>query len=315
LNLKQKHHRAFKQAAFAIMGMLVTGVPAFAQDAAAPAASKWRPKAGVYAVPGKDFENSCGEFRGFIVELAESAVSGDEWNCKVTRLTDTAPGAIRLDMTCDDYNLAASLKEPDETIFKEVMLLKKIGDNRIVFRKTLNGKFKYPEYPASYCPPDAQRAYLESRAQSKAEAEQKAIEEKLKPDPWRPREGVYATSDTNLNDHCQKNGDAVIELSERSISIGSDKCNVTFIRNQTNEIRLFATCTQQPNAQGASVWPGDSGSTPAPPTSETIVLNKVDDKTILVQRIKKGNLADPIQKLSFCSEDFQKTRAQQKAAK
>src|SRR3984957_894183 len=63
LNLKQKHHHAFKQAAFAIMGMLVTGVPAFAQDAAAPAASKWRPKAGVYAVPGKDFENACTELQ------------------------------------------------------------------------------------------------------------------------------------------------------------------------------------------------------------------------------------------------------------
>jgi hypothetical protein len=171
LNLKQKRHRAF----FVIIGVLVTGLPALAQDATTPVTPKWRPKAGVYAVPGKDFENSCGEFRGFIVELAESAVSGDEWNCKVTRLTDTGPRAIRLDMTCDDYNLAASLQELDETIFKEVMLLKKISDKRIVFRKTLNGKFKYPEYPASYCPPDAQRAYLESKAQSKADGEQKAV--------------------------------------------------------------------------------------------------------------------------------------------
>jgi hypothetical protein len=181
------------------------------------------------------------------------------------------------------HNLAEYLHEPEDKTFKEVMLLKKIDQERIVIQKTVNGKFKDPEFRASYCAQNWQLAYLESKTQSNAEAEQKAVEEKLRLDPWRPREGVYATSDTNLNDHCQKNGDAVIELSERSISIGSDKCNVTFIRNQTNEIRLFATCTQQPNAQGASVWPGDSGSTPAPPTSETIVLNKVDDKTILIK--------------------------------
>jgi hypothetical protein len=178
LKHKQTRYHAFKQAAFAIMGMLVTTLPALAQDAAAPATPKWRPKAGVYAVPGKDFEEACGEFQGFIVELAENAISGSEWNCKVSRLTDTAPGAIRLDMTCDDYNLAGSLNEPEDKIFKEVMLLKKVDEKRIVFRKTVNGKFKYPEYPASYCPPDAQRAYLESKAQSKAEAEQKAIKQK-----------------------------------------------------------------------------------------------------------------------------------------
>jgi hypothetical protein len=221
------------------------------------------------------------------------------------------PGAIRLDTTCNDYNLAGYLNEPEDKIFKEVMLLKKIDEKRIVVRKTVNGKFKDPEFRASYCPQNWQQAYLESNTQDKAEAEQKAVQEKLRLDPWRPREGVYATSDTDLNVHCQKNGDAVIELSERSISIGSDKCNVTFIRDQTNEIRLFATCSQQ----GASVWPGDGGSTPAPPTSETIVLNKVDDKTILVQRVKNGNSAYPIQKFSYCSEDVQKIRAQKKAAK
>ena len=175
---KQMRHHAFKQTAFAIMGMLITGLPAFAQQGAAPATPKWRPKAGIYAVPGKGFENACGEFQGLIVELAESAVSGDEWNCKITRLTDTAPGAIRLDMTCDDYNLAGSLNEPEDTIYKEVLLLKKIDEKRIVFRKTLNGEFKYPEYPASYCPANAQRAYLESKTQSKAEAEQKAMKQK-----------------------------------------------------------------------------------------------------------------------------------------
>jgi hypothetical protein len=178
LKRKQKRHHAFKQAAFAIIGMLVTGLPALAQDATTPATPKWRPKPGIYAIPGKGFEEACGEFQDVIVELAERAISGHEWNCKVTRLTDTAPGAIRLDMTCDDYNLAGFLKEPEDKIFKEVMLLKKIDAERIIVRKTVDGKFKDPEFRASYCPPDTQRAYLKSKAQSKAEAEQKAMKQK-----------------------------------------------------------------------------------------------------------------------------------------
>jgi hypothetical protein len=316
LNLEQKRHRAFKQATFAIIGVLVTGLPALAQDATAPVTPKWRPKAGVYAVTGKGLEKACDEFQGLFVELAESAISGYEWNCKITRLTDTAPGAIRLEMTCDDYNLAASLKEPDEKIFKEVMLLKKIDEKRIVFRKTLNGKFKDPEYAASYCPANTQRAYLESKARSNAEAEKKRVEEKLRLHPWRPQEGVYATSGTNFNDHCLKAGDATIELSERSISSGSDKCSVTFIRDEPDDaIKMFATCGREPNAQGAIGETGNGGSTLAPPSSETIILKKIDDKTVFIQKSKNGNFTDPGEKLAYCGQDAQKMRAPQKAAK
>ena len=304
MNLKQKRHRAFKQAAFAIVGVLVTGLPALAQDATAPATPKWRPKAGIYAIPGKGFEDACGEFQDVIIELAQGVISGHEWSCKVNRLSDTAPGAIRLDMTCDDYNLAGYLNEPEDKIFKEVMLLKKIDEKRIVVRKTVNGKFKDPEFRASYCPQNWQHAYLESNAQDKAEARKTAEEEKLKLSPWRPREGVYATSDTDLNVHCQKNGDAVIELSERSISIGSDKCNVTFIRDEPDAIKLFATCIGAADALG-SVSPGP----------DTIILAKIDDRTVFVKKSRNGNFTGLGKKFSYCSEDVQKIRAQQKAAK
>jgi hypothetical protein len=87
LNLKQKRHRAF----FVIIGVLVTGLPALAQDTTAPATPKWRPKAGIYAIPGKGFEDACGEFQDVIIELAQRAISGHEWSCEVNRLTDTAP--------------------------------------------------------------------------------------------------------------------------------------------------------------------------------------------------------------------------------
>jgi hypothetical protein len=237
--------------------------------------------------------------------LVKRTISGHEWGCKVTRLTDTAPGAIRLDMTCNDYNLAGDLNEPEDKIFKEVMLLKKIDQERIIVRKTVNGKFKDPAFRASYCPPNWQHAYLESKTQDKAEAEQKAVEEKLKQSPWRPREGVYATSGINFNDHCLKNGDATVELTERSISIGSDRCSVTFIRDEPDDaIKLFATCIGAANANG-SVSPGP----------DTIILARVDDKTLFIQKSRNGKLAGSGEQLSYCSEDVQKMHAQQKAAK
>jgi hypothetical protein len=158
------------------------GAPAFAQDAIKPAIEKWRPKDGTYAAPGKDFNNQCGEFGDVIIELTEKRIAGNEWSCHVTKLSDAAPGAIRLEMSCDDYNLGLAINDPKpyDRKFKEVMLLKKLDDMTILVRKTSNGKFAYPRWRASYCPEDAQRMYIEVKAKDKAEAEQKAAEERAK---------------------------------------------------------------------------------------------------------------------------------------
>ena len=222
---------------------------------------KWRPKNGTYNVPGQDLIKRCNESTDLDIEMVERTIRGNEWNCKITKLSDTAPGAIRLDMTCDDYNLAEFLdpKDPnaDERIFKEVMLLKKIDDNTIVVRRTRNGKFTDPNWRASYCPEEAQRMYTEAKAKDKAEAEQKAVEERLRLNPWRPQDGVYATSGTNFEDRCVNASDATIEITERSISSGTDRCNVTFIRDEPNAIRLFATCGREPDAQGSTGRTGE----------------------------------------------------------
>jgi hypothetical protein len=127
----------------------------------------------------------------------------------------------------------------------------------------------------------------------------------LRSAPWRPQEGVYATSDANFNDHCLRNGDAIIELSERSISIGSDRCSVTFIRDEPDDaIKLFATCIGASNASG-SVSPGP----------DTLILARIDDKTLFTQKSRNGNFTGPGERLSYCGEDVQKMHAQQKAAR
>jgi hypothetical protein len=133
--------------------------------------------------------------------------------------------------------------------------------------------------------------------------------------PWRPRDDVYATSGTNFEDRCLKASDATIEIAERSISSGTDKCSVTFIRDEPNAIRMFATCSREPNAQGSISRTGEGGSTLAPTSSETIILKKIDDKTVLLQKGKNGDFIDSGKQLSYCGQEAQRLHAQQKAGK
>jgi hypothetical protein len=114
LNCDQNSRRVFLRAAFALTFLSSTTTTAFAQDSAKASSEKWRPKEGTYAGPGADFSVRCGEFGDFIVELNEKSISGNEWSCKISRLTDTAPGAIRLDMICNDYNLAEFINSKPE---------------------------------------------------------------------------------------------------------------------------------------------------------------------------------------------------------
>ena len=54
-------------------------------------------------------------------------------------------------------------------------------DERTIFlQETQNGKFKRPGGKMAYCPEEAQRMYTEATARNKAEAEQKAAEERSK---------------------------------------------------------------------------------------------------------------------------------------
>jgi hypothetical protein len=112
---------------------------AYSQQSSKPPTEKWRPKDGVYASPGKDFEQDCDEAGYIVIDLAEKSVGGNEWNCKVTKFTGTSPEAIKLNLTCNDLNLELSSGVPGETKFKEIMFLDKIDENAISIRKTLNG--------------------------------------------------------------------------------------------------------------------------------------------------------------------------------
>jgi hypothetical protein len=178
LNGKQTYGRVVAQVAFGLICLMALATPALAQVNIKPGIENWHPKDGLYANPRKDFDGICGEYGDIIIGLAEKLVGGHEWDCKVTKRTDTAPDAIKLNMTCSDYNLAATLFPRDlkseEKLFKEVLVLKKINKKSMFVRKTLNGKFTGAGWQGDYCPETWQRSYIESRARVKTEAEQKA---------------------------------------------------------------------------------------------------------------------------------------------
>jgi hypothetical protein len=227
--MKNEHRdrRIFSLAAASTLFLLGAVAPAIAQQGtAATPAAKWRPKDGTYGAPSADFKSHCGDFGDLIVDLAKNSIDGNEWGCDVTGLTDTAPGTLRIDMTCNDYNLAEDLDPkdpaPENRKFKEVMYLKKVDEKSMIVRKSSNGKLA-DWGRVTYCPAHEQRIYIEAIAHN-ARERAKAAEGQNKQGPWRPQDGVYATQGANFDERCLKAGDAIIRFSERVISDGSDRC-------------------------------------------------------------------------------------------
>jgi hypothetical protein len=90
---------------------------------------------------------------------------------------------------------------------------------------------------------------------------------------------------------------------------------VTFIRNEPNAMRLFATCGQAPDTQGSNRKTGDGGTVLAPPSSETIILKRTNTSIVSMQKSKSGDFTDPGAKLSYCGQDAQRKYAEQKTKK
>jgi hypothetical protein len=79
-------------------------MPAPAQDAAKSAPEKWRPKDGMYDLDnGGAFFVPCEKYPEHYIELGKREIAANEiYKCKVTKVTDAAPGVLRLDANCDD---------------------------------------------------------------------------------------------------------------------------------------------------------------------------------------------------------------------
>lgn len=293
-------YRALAQSTLVLALAFGAVAPTLAQDAAPPAEAKWRPKEGTYASPGKGFAEACGEFGDLVVRLREKDISGHEWGCKVRKLTDTAPGAIRIDLTCSDYNLAEDLKKPEGAEFKEIILLKKIDDKSMLVRKTLDGKFRDPEWKAVYCSKEAQQIFREAEAKNKADAAKMGAALKA---AWQPRDGVYASDGADFDDRCMKSGDAVVRLAQSALSIGGASCYVAHVSVEPpNSVTLSVNCGGQALITSSGSILGSA--------SESVTLSKLDDQSVLFRRSRNGQAEGAEQQLRYCPDSTQRAHTE-----
>lgn len=274
---------------YAVLALACAGqiTEASAQNKIKSTVERWRPPDGLYASPGKDFEAQCLEYGDFIIELSRNSVGGNEWGCKVRTVSDIADGTVKLDMSCNDYNLAETLgsrgRKAEDRQFQETMLVRRIDGKAISVRKTLDGKFKGAAWRADYCPPEAQRLYADNKAQE----ERKAAEQSAMQHPWRPKPGVYATPGNDFSERCLQPGNTIIDLDQRSVASGSDKCGVTSIRDNPDNIQVFVACN-------------------TPPSPETVILKRIDDKTLLLRKSSNKEFKDDGGPLAYCPEAAQR---------
>ena len=190
-------------------------------------------------------------------------------------------------MTCDDYNLAESIKAPESKRFKETMLLNKIDQSSMYVPKTSNGKFRYRRRQASYCPDKQQRQHAG-----------------IEPEPWLPRDGLYTSPDADFEDRCLKFGDAIIDLASKSITSGADRCEIYSHDDPlADDTVIWVVCNEMRNTKSLITKMIGSRSMLGPPGFEIIRLEKVDDKTLLLEKTHNGQFSEPGRKLAYCSDE------------
>jgi len=192
---------------------------------------------------------------------------------------------------------------PDDKEFSEVILLKKIDDKSMMGRKTLNGKFKGPEWKIVYCPGKYQQMYREGTAENQAKIEQDKEAAKT---AWQPRDGVYASAGADFDDRCMKSGDAVVRLAQSALSIGDTSCYVAHVSVEPpNSVTLNVSCGGGLLMKNGSTFQG------AP--VEAITLSKVDDQSALFHRSQNGQAVGSDQQLRYCPEAAQRNFTESKA--
>ncbi|QQO36479.1 hypothetical protein JJC00_13390 [Bradyrhizobium diazoefficiens] len=245
---------------------------------------------------------------------------GSEWGCDVKKIVDLAPGSLKIDMICRDYNLAQNLDPRDPNWenrhFKEVMFIKRLDETTISVQKSLNGKLKSSPWREAYCPLGTQRALAEAKLTAKVEANQKAEEAKRKAEEERtlksahPQDGVYAAAGADFEERCSKFGDTVVAFARKSIVTASNKCDIHRTRVQLPDtVRVGADCVLQPASDGNAVSVQNVDTTP---DRENLMFKKVDDKTVILWIINDGHFSGDGRTLSYCSAQVQRAYAGQR---
>ncbi len=282
-------HRCSAASVFSIacFALLSTLTAAAAEGKAKPTPEKWRPKDGLYVRADTQFTGSCEDAASFLFELSKKRFVVDErWGCKITKIADTATGVVQLNMTCNESEIAGDDEGKD---YKEVMTLRKISDTSFHMRLTNKGKIEGAPWRVNYCEKLSQES-------DRADAGQKEAALKA---GWRPRDGVYASPGADFDDRCMKSGNTVVGLAKSSLSIGNTSCHVAHVSVEPpNSVTLDVNC-------GGQVVVNSNGSILGSST-ESVMLSKTDDQSVLFRRSRNGRAAEPDQQLRYCPEAAQR---------
>ncbi len=200
------------------------------------------------------------------------------------------------------------------------MLLKRINDKSMSVRKTLNGQFNGPSWQADYCPEDVQRMRIEQSKRAVEEAKYKTPEQLSRPNQWRPKDGIYASTGPDFSDRCAKSGDVAIGLTDGSISSGKAECKVVEVMNTGQAaMSLNMTCSQ-PSAKKAPAPAKKSAEANArreagTPSMDVIRMSRIDDNTFHMQKTVDKNFKDDGGPVAYCPEEAQRAYAATKAKK
>ena len=125
-----------------------TGTPTaiLAQQGTKVASEKWRPKDGLYVEADVNLTGPCQDQSRFLLELTKRSFIVDEaYGCRVTRITDTAPNALRLEMACRASEITG------QKAGVEIMTIRKIDDKSFFMRVRRKGEIARPAWRVNYC--------------------------------------------------------------------------------------------------------------------------------------------------------------------
>ena len=295
---------------FALFSALATAV---AQEKAKLAPEKWRPKDGLYIRAAAEFTGPCEYSAPYLLELGKKHFVVDErWGCKITKIADTAPGAIRLDMTCNETD---NPDEGDGKDYKEAVKLRKIDDASFYMQLTNKGKAKGAPWRVNYCErlPPEELAALPDPAE---EARRKAVKDQIGGAAWQPRDGVYATPGADFDDRCMKSGDAVIGLANLFVSGGASHCEASKVEESSvSSIKLEARCDLKPGQTGQVPRSKGGEIVFVPVGTENIIITSSSNQTVTLQKSRNGEFSGPGQLLAYCPDPAQRAYVDSKKAK
>ena len=141
----------------------------------------------------------------FVFRGPRDSPAGTSGGCDITKITDTAPNAFKLDLACHDINMPATEDNPhpEERPYKEIMLLNRIDERSMFVRKSTGGILG-DTWRAEYCPKTAKRVITGRQAKERVELLKRAIQPETFKDTWHLQDGVYANPGTNFEDRCLK---------------------------------------------------------------------------------------------------------------